>query len=120
MFRKLSVIFVLLAVMLCISSCDRRLAKFLPNRPDTSFTKELEDASPDFRQGWTHGCESGMASGSNTFYKAFYRTNVVDGYKMTGSSDYKNAWGNGFWYCYRYDYGKQSSPIWGSTFGGYR
>jgi hypothetical protein len=112
--------FLFLSLMLIVSACNREIGRIFPNRPDTEFTEDLKTASPEFRQGWEDGCEVGMSGGSGTFYKIFYSNNKVDGYKMTGSSDYKNAWGNAFWYCYRYDYVKQSSSIWGSTFGGYK
>ncbi len=91
----------------------------LPQRPSKKF-KFGDDASPDFKKGWEDGCEVGMASGSNTFYQMFYRTNAVDGYKMSGSPDYKAAWGNAFWFCFRDDYIRQKSSIWGSMFGGYK
>ena len=110
----------LIVVLVFCSSCNKSIAKYLPDRPSKSFKKTLQDASPEFRQGWKDGCEVGMSAGSNTFYKLFYDNNTVDGYKMTSSSEYKNAWGNAFWYCYRYDYIKQKSSMWGSMFGGYR
>lgn len=80
----------------------------------------LVNASPDFVQGWRDGCETGMSAGSNAFYKIFYRNNKVDGYKMTGSPEYKTGWSNAFWYCYRADYVKQKSSVWSSTFGGFQ
>jgi len=95
------------------------VANIFPSRPDKEFTETLRDASPDFVKGWEDGCETGMAGGSNNFYRMFYRSNKVDGYKMASSSEYKTAWGNAFWYCYRYDYIKQKSSIWGSVFSGY-
>ncbi len=112
--------FVMLA-MLVTSSCKREIANYLVDRPDQEFAKDLEDVSVEFRQGWQDGCEVGMSSANNTFYKMFYRNNKADGYKMTSSADYKTAWGNAFWYCYRKDWVKQKkTQIWSSTFGGYR
>ncbi len=110
---------IFLLLIFCQTSCQKWVAdKFLPERPNREFADAMKDATPEFRQGWQDGCEVGMSSASNTFYKMFYRNNVVDGYKMTSSSDYKTAWGNAFWYCYRYDYIKQKSSIWGSVFSG--
>lgn len=94
------------------------MARILPERPNNSIKLD-ESMSVEFRQGWSDGCEVGMASGSNTFYKMFYRNNASDGYKMTSSPDYKTAWGNAFWYCYRFDGVKHKSSIWGSVFQGY-
>jgi len=112
--------FSLIALVL-MTSCKYEIARnILPERPDSAFKEDLEKASPDFRLGWRDGCETGMSGGSNTFYKIFYRNNASDGYRMTTSSDYKAAWGNAFWYCYRHDYVKQKSGIWGSMFKGYQ
>jgi hypothetical protein len=111
----------LLIFLFSLNACTYSMSKLLPERPADKFAKDLESASPEFQQGWRDGCEVGMSAGSNTFYKMFYRNNVVDGYKMTSSSEYKTAWGNSFWYCYRADYVKQiNTSIWSSMFGGYR
>ena len=106
--------------ILFLSSCQKWVADYLPERPDKEVMFNKSEVSPEFNQGWEDGCEVGMAGGSNTFYQMFYRNNAIDGYKMTGSSDYKTAWGTAFWYCYRRDWVKQKSAIWSSTFGGYR
>lgn len=108
----------IVAMLCCLISCAKAIGEMLPERPDNFNIGE--DASAEFKQGWADGCEVGMSAGSNTFYKMFYRNNAVDGYKMSSSPEYKTAWGNAFWYCYRYDHVKQKSgKIWGSTFGGY-
>lgn len=106
-------------MLLTIMSCSKEVGNMMPVRP----IKEVEikgNSSPDFKKGWEDGCETGMSAGSNTFYKIFYRSNAIDGWKMTQSTDYQTAWNNAFWFCYRYDYFKQKSSIWGSVFGGYR
>lgn len=106
-------------LILCtISSCQSYVAEYLPERPTHKMDDSLTNASPEFIQGWRDGCETGMSAGSNGFYKIFYRNNKVDGYKIAGSPDYKTAWSNSFWYCYRHDYVKQKSKIWSSIFGG--
>jgi len=103
------------------SSCQRWAANILIDRPDSEFDKYLKDTSVEFVQGWKDGCETGMSNGISNFYRMFYRNNKADGYKMTSSADYKTAWGNAFWYCYRKDWVKQKNPrIWSSVFGGYK
>lgn len=106
-------------ILLALLSCSSKIGNMMPVRPirDVEFKGNV---SPDFKKGWEDGCETGMSAGSNTFYKMFYRSNAVDGWKMTRSKDYQAAWNNSFWYCYRADYFKQKSSIWGSVFGGYR
>lgn len=99
-------------------SCQSYVGDIFPERPTHKMDDSLVNATPEFIEGWRDGCEVGMSAGSNTFYKIFYRNNRVDGYKMTGSPDYKTAWSNSFWYCYRHDYIKQKSPIYKSMFTG--
>ncbi len=115
--QKLFTLVFLLISFLALASCSKKIAEFLPNRPSANNIKFSAGASVEFKQGWEDGCEVGMSAGSNTFYKMFYRNNAADGYKMTSSSDYKTAWGNAFWYCYRHDAIKQTS-VWGSFFKG--
>jgi hypothetical protein len=115
--KILRFIFLIIAA-LSFSSCESYMAEILPERPTYKMDGTFINASPEFHQGWRDGCETGMSSGSNTFYKIFYRNNKVDGYKMVGSPEYKTAWSNSYWYCFRHDYIKQKSPIWGSIFGG--
>ena len=118
--KLLSTIFVLTSLLL-VSSCQRWVANFFFDRPDKEFEEDLKDATVEFQQGWQDGCEVGMSSSNNTFYKSFYRNNRADGWKMTSSSDYKTAWGNAFWYCYRADWVKhKNTRVWSSTFGGLR
>ena len=105
-FFSLNIILLVIAM-----SCTRNVGNMMPVRP----VKQVEikgNSSPDFKKGWQDGCETGMSAGSNTFYKMFYRSNAVDGWKMTRSNDYQTAWNNAFWFCYRYDYFKQKSSIW--------
>lgn len=115
----MSKILIIFLLLFPLSSCRKGVGEFLPARPSSEFNFG-DEVSPEFKQGWDSGCEVGMKSGSNTFYQVFYRNNVADGYKMASSTDYKNAWGLGFWFCYRDDWVRQKSSIWGSMMGGYR
>lgn len=112
---------ILIIIWLCgLSSCQSYVKKVIVNGPDREFQMDLSEASPDFRDGWRDGCDTGRSAGTNPFYKLIYRNDVVDGFKMSNSSDYKIAWGDAFWYCFRKDWVKQKSSIWSATFGGYR
>lgn len=108
----------LIFLVFATSSCQKYMADiFLPERPNKEFDMD-PDATPEWRQGFEDGCEVGMAGGANTFYKMFYRTNKVDGYKMAAFDDYKNGYNAAYWWCYRKDFIKSKSSIWGSTFRG--
>jgi hypothetical protein len=117
--KKLTSIIFLITLLLFSASCQRWVADLFFDRPDKEFKEDLKDASVEFQQGWRDGCETGMSSANSTFYKSFYRGATADGYKMTSSADYKTAWGNAFWYCYRIDWVKQkNTKVWSTTFGG--
>ncbi len=108
---KLTFIFL---IILTSFACVR-----LPGKaPSKHYEQDLKNASPDFKQGWEDGCETGMSGGSNSFYQTFYKANKQDGYKFTYSPDYKTAWSNAFWFCYRSDYVDQKSTPSSSLFKG--
>lgn len=117
MFKK----YFVLIFLISLSSCSKTgLGKKLPDIAPAEFKEMLASADPDFRKGWQDGCEVGTSAGANTFYKMFYKSNKVDGYKMADSSAYKTAWSYSFWYCYRHTHIKHQSSIWGAYFSGYR
>lgn len=123
MMNKLIVSFLLFILASCNDASRHAFAVKYMNieKATASFQKELADATPEFRRGWENGCEVGMSNASsNTFYQMFYRSNMVDGYAKANSADYRTGWGYAFWYCARYEYIKQKSSIWGSSFSGYR
>ena len=88
------------------------------NAAEFEYKKALETATPDFRKGWEDGCEVGMHTGTNSFYKPLYASNKQDGYKVAESSDYRTAWTYAFWFCYRRDFTRQKSRVFGSVFDG--
>jgi hypothetical protein len=110
----------LMILLFLSNSCAKKIRAIIPNTSMNDFNSSLEGASPEFVQGWKDGCETGVASGSNTFYKSFFDQNVVQGHKIAGSTDYRVAWSNAFLYCFRANYVRQKTSIWGSFFGGYR
>ena len=114
---KFKLIFI---ALIFLSSCSPKMSAIFPNIADKEFDDQLKNSSPDFVRGWKDGCEVGSAGGSNTFYKMFYRSNAIDGFKFAGNTDYRDAWNNAFWYCYRNMYIRHKSSIYGSVFGGYR
>jgi hypothetical protein len=107
-------------LMFFIESCSRnKIKKALKKRPDIAMSVD-HNASQDFKDGWQDGCEVGMSAGANSFYKMFYKNNKADGNRMINSKDYEEAWTNAYWFCYRSDYIRQKSSLWGSYFQGYR
>lgn len=101
-------------------SCSDNFKKNMPNVATSQIQDVISRANPDFQQGWNDGCEVGTSAGGNTFMKTIFKSNKVNGYKITESNDYKGGWNFAFWYCYRYQYVKNKSWIWNSMFGGYK
>ena len=90
-----------MTILFTIFSCSPRISRIFVGVADKEFPESLKNSSPDFIRGWKDGCEVGSSGGSNTFYKMFYRSNAIDGFKFSGNTDYRDAWVNAFWYCYR-------------------
>ncbi|MFT6077022.1 MAG: hypothetical protein ACJA02_000841 [Myxococcota bacterium] len=109
----------IIIILLAYSSFSCRFtARPAFREPSKFFKKDLKNASPDFKQGWEDGCESGMSGGSTSFNQNFYQANKQDGYKFSYSPDYKTAWGSAFWFCYRSDSIDQKSTTFNSLFRG--
>ncbi len=103
-----------------ISACGDKIKENLPNVASSQMKEMFATAKPDFQDGWRDGCETGVSAGGNWFYKSFYKSNRIDGFRMIDSEDYKVAWNFGWWYCYRYQFVKNKSSLWGSFISGYR
>jgi len=103
-----------------LTSCTSRAQKFLPSMADKELKDETDKTTEEYRTGWKDGCEVGISGASNTFYKMFYRNNKIDGYRMSSSPEYRDAWDSAFWYCYRSTYVRQKSSIWSSIMKGFR
>ncbi len=119
-FKIFTSIILLLSITSCNTKFSREIARKFPGRPDRYYKEQLKSASPDVRDGWDAGCNSGMSATSNTFYKTLYQINDADGFRMMESSEYRTAWNAAFWFCQRHDYVRQKSPIWSQWFSGYK
>ncbi len=93
MFRK---IFLLIS-LLSFSSC-----KFFTGADSYFFmgtNYQVPDGTPAFQQGWKDGCENGIYTRANTFYrtkyhKFNYQPSLID------NPEYKFAYGRGYGYCF--------------------
>ena len=103
-----------------LSGCYSGSQKMMPALADKHMKDETDKTTEEYRAGWKDGCEVGISSGSNTFYKMFYRNTKIDGYRMSSSPEYRDSWDSAFWYCYRSTYIRQKSSIWSSIMKGFR
>lgn len=76
---------IILFSALLLGGCSGRFQTFLPALPDKELRDETDKTTEEARIGWKDGCETGIAGASNTFYKMFYRSNKIDGYRMSSS-----------------------------------
>lgn len=61
------------------------------------------DGSPEYKQGWKDGCETGLSSMTNDYYRAFYQYRVD--VNLVNNETYYRAWKDTFNYCRHYAYG---------------
>lgn len=86
-----TVIFILIgSTALSLASCAPRPFKMA----------KTPEGPPEFKRGWEDGCETGMATESNTYYKSFYKFKQ-DPYSVTDPM-YFGAWFDAYRYCRDY------------------
>lgn len=112
--------FLILISIFLLTACTSGAQKYLPSMVDKQLKDETDKTTEEYRAGWKDGCEVGISSASNTFYKMFYRNTKIDGYRMSSSPEYRDSWDSAFWYCYRSTYIRQKSSIWSSIMKGFR
>lgn len=94
-----------LILILCIflGSCS------LTNAPDALkpmpwLFKQMPDNAPNkYKEGWKHGCETGLSSMTNSYFKSFYQFRQNKQH-LTNKTYYK-AWKDSYDFCRHYAYG---------------
>jgi hypothetical protein len=67
------------------------------------FKQMPEHAPEEYKKGWKEGCESGLASMTNDYYKTFYTFKQDAG--LIKNEIYYKAWKDTFNFCRHYAYG---------------
>lgn len=62
-----------------------------------------KNASPMYKKAWVEGCESGLASMSNDYYKTFYT--FKQDQSLLHDDTYYKVWKDTFTFCRHYQYG---------------
>lgn len=83
-------LFLLFMIAACLAACAPRPLRLA----------KTPDGPPNFKKGWEDGCETGMATESNTFYKSYYKFKQ-DPYMVTDPV-YFDTWVDAFRYCRDY------------------
>lgn len=92
---------VLLISVLVLSGCYNVPDKLKPM--SSIFNMVPKDAPNNYKIGWKDGCETGLASMTNSFYKKFYT--FRQNQKLRTNSLYYKAWQDSFMWCKHYAYG---------------
>lgn len=91
----------LLALMVLVSGCEGTKKAL---RPMPWLLEQYpKDAPKDYVDGWQAGCESGLASMTNDYFRTFYKFKS-DPSRTTVSLYYK-PWKDAYNYCRHYAYG---------------
>lgn len=92
---------IVLAVLSLLSACHSLPDNLKPGA--WILDQAPKDGPPEFKQGWTDGCESGMASMSNSLYKASY--SFKQDKTLRNNPVYYKTWKDTFNFCRHYLYG---------------
>ncbi len=98
-----------LVVALLISGCSNETAKTSLNQLDFLkpahfvFNQMPSNADIIYKQGWQDGCNSGISTFSNEFYKTFYSFQMKEA--LMRRTNYQRAWETAYHYCRGYVYG---------------
>ncbi len=90
-----------LGLLLIISSCYNVPKIVKP--ASWVFNQMPKDAPPIFKQAWKDGCESGLSSMTNNYYKTFYR--FTQDPVLRKDPVYYKTWVDTFTFCRHYIYG---------------
>jgi hypothetical protein len=92
-------------IIITLSSCTLTKENiFAPNK--RVFKAMPQDAHPDFKMGWMHGCETGLATGfTNDFYKMFYGFNKNVEMVRSENAQYSRGWYTAMRYCRHFGVG---------------
>ncbi len=86
----------LIVVMIMISGChDMQVMMFKPASLDLT----PPPGPPEYQQGWSDGCETGLASYTNPLPKTFKTWQPKQDWRYINSKMYYQVWKDAFLYC---------------------
>lgn len=95
-------IYILLFSLTVVTACTNP-------RPNPLFLETDVPGTPEYNQGWKHGCESGLSTYGTAIQKMTNR--FYQDYRMLDNPDYNAAWHESFDYCRHYNYKWQSQDF---------
>jgi len=103
--------FLIISAVIFLGACHN-FANPMPKGLRT-IMKNVENnpkASPEYKKGWREGCESGMSSWGNYYYKAFH--NFTHTPELLDNKDYSKSWADSFHACRSYVNRFLSDGVW--------
>ncbi len=92
MFRKLNNLFLFSFMVLFMTSCLAR------SKPYYDLVTSYDpSAPPEWKLGWQHGCESGLSSFGNNYFKTMYK--FKQDVTMVNNEYYFKGWNDSYNYC---------------------
>ncbi|MCB2081338.1 MAG: hypothetical protein H6908_02840 [Hyphomicrobiales bacterium] len=99
--RYSSIVLLPLVIILAVPACTGK-GGTLDLRKPVSLNLEPPPGPPEYRQGWSDGCESGLNSYVGTFYKLIRAFDLKMDPKLRNNKMYYNIWKDAFLYCAGY------------------
>jgi hypothetical protein len=105
--KNLIKLLILVTTLLQITGCKWFETASIPYNAFTNF--KVPDGTPIFQQGYRDGCQNGLYSRGNTFYRSRYHgfnysTDLMD------NPEYKMGYGRGYGFCFTYISGTSTAP----------
>ncbi len=98
-----------LALMLALIGCTGKDGRFDLRKPVT-LSFDPPPGPPEYRQGWSDGCESGSMAYSGTFYKLARSFDLRQDPKLRDNKVYYRAWKDAFLFCAMYWESEKRNP----------
>ena len=101
--RTFKNVLVILAIstVLMVTGCTGKGGSFDMRKP-VSLDLEPPEGPPEYRQGWTDGCESGMNVYSADFYKLMQVFEYKQDPQLKKNKIYAQVWKDAYLYCALY------------------
>jgi len=93
--KKITIVFFILSV---VSACTGKDGEFDLTKP-YSLDLTPPEGPPIYEQGWSEGCESGLASYSGNFYKFIRVYDYKQDARLRTNKMYYQAWQDAYVYC---------------------
>lgn len=93
---------ILLALAILGSGCTSKGVKNFLKPIPARMGKPAENAPPRYKEGWNDGCETGLSTMVQGYYKTFYE--FKQNTELANDGMYYKAWKDAYTYCRQYSF----------------